>query len=96
MSRKAPVQTFENYASHTPQKVNCIALPIPFIASPQLPKFYPPIFCRWTNFTAWKPSTMSNPQVQKFLIRCLKVFQNWPYCKIAQLTKKLRKNWMVE
>jgi hypothetical protein len=29
MSRKAPVQTFENYASHTPQKMNCIASRIP-------------------------------------------------------------------
>jgi hypothetical protein len=60
MSRKAPVQTFQNYASHTLQKMNCIASPIPFIASLQLPKFYPPIFSRWTNFTAWKPSAYLN------------------------------------
>jgi hypothetical protein len=32
--------------------------------------FTPPTFCGWTNFTAWKQSAMSNPQVQKFLIRC--------------------------
>jgi hypothetical protein len=42
MSCKAPVQTFENYASYTPQKMNCIASPIPFTTSLQLPKFYPP------------------------------------------------------
>jgi hypothetical protein len=76
MSRKAPVQTFENYASHTPQKMNCIASPIPFTVSLQLPKVYPPTFCKWTNFTAWKPSAMSNPQVQKFLIRCYTLKKN--------------------
>jgi hypothetical protein len=64
MSRKALVQTFQNYASHTPQKMNCIASPIP------LPKFYTLTFCKWTNFTAWKPSAYLNPQVQKFLIQC--------------------------
>jgi hypothetical protein len=50
MSRKAPVQTFENYASHIPQKMNCIASPIPFTASPQLPKFYPPYILQMDQF----------------------------------------------
>jgi hypothetical protein len=41
MSRKAPLRTFQNYASHIPQKMNCIASPIPLTASPRCQSFTP-------------------------------------------------------
>jgi hypothetical protein len=43
--------------------------------------FTPPTFYRWTNFIAWKPSAMSNPQVQNFLIQCSTFIQQFRICQ---------------